>query len=189
MSGKLILVIGPSGSGKSTLIEYTRAIYSDLVSPVSCTTRAMRPGEKDGQVYYFVSRTEFERRIKAGHFLEWAEYGGNLYGTLKDEILTALDNDKNVLREVEVQGARQIKKILPKEHLRIIFVDAGSWEDLERRITFRAQISTDELSQRKARTEDEISFKGEADVIINNTDGNLEEAKKDIVSVIEEFIG
>lgn len=176
--GTLILVIGPTGSGKGTLLEEVRKNIPDLVFPVSCTTRVMRPGEVEGQTYYFVSRDEFEARRERGEFLEWAEYGHNLYGTLRSEILPAVEEGKTVIREIEVQGARQIQQILPRDLLRIIYVDAGSWEDLERRITLRAPIGAPELEARRKRYEDETSFKAQADIVVENRDGKLEDAKR-----------
>ncbi len=176
--GTLILVIGPTGSGKGTLLEEVRKNIPDLVFPVSCTTRVMRPGEVEGQTYYFVSRDEFETRRERGEFLEWAEYGHNLYGTLRSEILPAVEEGKTVIREIEVQGARQIQQILSRDLLRIIYVDAGSWEDLERRIMLRAPIGAPELEARRKRYEDETSFKAQADIVVENRDGELEDAKR-----------
>lgn len=182
--GKLILVIGPTGSGKGTLLAHVRQAIPQLVFPVSCTTRAMRPGEVSGQTYYFVSPGEFEKRAHAGEFLEWAEYGHNRYGTLKSEILPAIAQGKTVIREIEVQGARQVQAILPPENLRIIYIDAGSWEDLEKRIKARAPIGAPELEARRKRYEDETSFKGQATAVIENRDGALEQAKQDFEAAV-----
>ncbi len=189
MHGKLILVIGPTGSGKSALLSHLQAAEPDIIFPISCTTRAPRPGEKEGEKYFFISKEEFERRETAGEFLEWASYGGNYYGTLKSEIIPKLEAGRLVVREVEVQGARQIQKILPKEQLALIFIDAGSWESLERRILARAPMTDVELLARRKRYEDELSFKAEADRVIENPDGGLEQAKKDFVAAIRELGG
>lgn len=180
-------MIGPSGSGKSTLINYARTKLPHLVSPVSCTTRTPRPGETDGTVYYFVNRNEFHTKVENDEFLEWAEYSGNLYGTLKSEILPAMHEGKHVLREVEVQGARLIKDRLPAEQLGIIFVDGGSWEELERRILSRAAIQEEELAQRRARSLDEISFRDHADIVVKNEDGGIDQAKEDMVRAIKKL--
>ena len=184
MAGKLVLVIGPTGSGKGTLLKHVAQAIPGLVFPVSCTTRAQRPGEREGETYYFVTAEEFERRIEAGDFLEYASYGGNWYGTLKSEILPAVEHGKLVIREVEVQGARQIQEKISSDILRIVYVDAGSWEDLEKRILARAPIGQPELIARRKRYEDETSFKKEASVIVKNPDGKLEEAKRDFETAI-----
>ncbi|MCI0532789.1 guanylate kinase [bacterium] len=185
----MILIIGPSGSGKSTLIEYIRARFPEIVYPTSCTTRARRDGEKEGDVYHFVGIDEFKERESRGEFLETASYGGHWYGTLKSEIFPALESGKVVLREVEVQGARLIKERIPRERLVIIFIDSGSWEELTKRITNRAKISHEELEKRRRRYEDEISFKESADYIVRNSEGHIEEAKNEIAKIIGTIIG
>ena len=187
MQGKLILVVGPTGSGKSALLDFLQEREPSIIFPISCTTRTMRPGEREGEKYFFISKEEFEKREAAGEFLEWASYGGNYYGTLKSEILPKLAEGKLVVREVEVQGARQIKKLLPKESLSILFIDAGSWEGLERRILARAPMSEVELLARRKRYEDELTFKDEADHIITNHDGELEKAKKAFIEAVREL--
>lgn len=187
MAGKLILVVGPSGSGKSALLEHLSLQMPDVIFPVSCTTRAMRPGEVEGEKYHFVSKDEFETRREAGDFLEWAPYGGNYYGTLKSQILGPLKEGKTVVREVEVQGARQIQELIPQEALGIVFIDAGSWESLERRIQARAPISGVELLARRKRYEDETTFKDHAKTVILNPDGGLEQAKKDFIAAVQKL--
>lgn len=186
--GKLILVVGPTGSGKGTLLTHLRETEgSSYIFPVSCTTRTPRPGEQDGQTYYFLTKEEFERKEAAGEFLEWAAYGSNYYGTLKSEILPYIEEGKIVIREVEVQGARQIQEILPESDLRIIFIDAGEWEHLERRILARASMSDVELLARRKRYEDELTFKDHASRIVVNADGGLETAKKDFIQAVHEL--
>ncbi|MDO8518055.1 MAG: guanylate kinase [bacterium] len=187
MHGKLILVIGPTGSGKSVLLAYLHKQMLELVFPISCTTRTMRPGEIAGEKYYFINKEEFEQRENRGDFLEWAVYGGNYYGTLKSEILPAIELGKTVVREVEVQGARQIQKLLPKEKLKVLFIDAGSWEQLEKRVRARAPITEVELLARRKRYEDETTFMVEADRVVDNLDGGLEQAKKDFVAAIQKL--
>lgn len=149
----------------------------------------MRPGEASGQTYYFVTPGEFDQRLKAGEFLEWAEYGHNRYGTLKSEILPAVAAGKTVIREIEVQGARQIQQILPAQDLRIIYIDAGSWDELERRIRARAPMAQPEIEARRKRYEDETSFKAQATVVIQNREGGLEQAKKDFEAAVRSIIG
>ena len=187
MRGKFILVVGPSGSGKSALLAHLKEAMPEVVSPVSCTTRAPRPGEVDGEKYFFITKDEFERREAAGEFLEWAAYGGNYYGTLKSQITGPLAQGKLVVREVEVQGARQILQLMPKDTLRIIFIDAGGWDDLERRIIARAPIGAPELLARRKRWEDEVTFKPQADLVVHNPDGGLAQAKQDFVAAVQQL--
>jgi guanylate kinase len=186
--GKLILVIGPTGSGKGTLLSHVRNTIPGLVFPVSCTTRAPRPGETSGQTYYFISPEEFSERQARGEFLETASYGGNQYGTLKSEILPFIAEGKTVVREIEVQGARQIQKTLSPDDLRIIYIDAGSWDELERRIRARAPIGQPELEARRKRYEDETSFRKEATIVVNNLDGGLEKAKQNFVAAVRSIM-
>lgn len=186
--GKLILVVGPSGSGKDTLIAHIRALHPEIVFPVSCTTRAPRPHEVEGRDYYFVTEDEFKRRVARGYFVEWAQYGGHLYGSPKEEIQRPLDEEKLILDEVEVQGARQIKSKIPPEDLMIVFINAGSWAELEERIRARAPISEEELAKRKSRYEEEMQFAKEADVIVKNPAGKVEEAKREFARVVESFL-
>jgi len=188
MSGRFILVVGPSGSGKSVLLDHLHSVHPEIIFPVSCTTRARRPGEVSGEKYYFVDKGEFDKRREHGDFLEWASYGNNYYGTLKSEILPPLAQGKTVVREVEVQGARQLIEKIPQESLRVVFIDAGSWNDLERRIRARAPMSDVELLARRKRYEDENAFKPQADSVVQNADGKLEEAKNSFVKAVEGLI-
>jgi guanylate kinase len=187
MQGKFILVIGPSGSGKGTLINYARPLFPSLVYPKSCTTRAPRGGESDGH-YIFLSTEEFKARAEKGEFLEWAEYGGNFYGTLKSEVVPLLEEGKIALKELEVQGARQVREKLPREELIIIFVNAGSWEAMVQRIRARAPMSEPELERRKLRYADEMNFMPEADYVVQNPFGKVEEAKKEFEGIIRSLV-
>jgi guanylate kinase len=189
MKGTLVLVIGPTGSGKSALISHAREAIPELVFPVSCTTRAMRPGEKEGVNYYFVTTEEFEKRVEAGEFLEWKHTDGKRYGTLKAEILKPLEEGKTLLREVEIRGARDIiSGLVPRENVFTIYIDGGSWEDLERRILARASMGEAELASRRQRFEEETPFKEEADAVIYNREGKLEEAKLEFEHLVRSIV-
>ncbi|MEZ4200248.1 MAG: hypothetical protein R3B69_01415 [Candidatus Paceibacterota bacterium] len=131
ISGHLILFMAPSGSGKGSLERELFKVYPEIVFPVSCTTRPPRPGEIEGKDYYFVSREDFETRVAREEFVEWAEFGGHLYGTLKSEIETPLQEGKIVLNEIERQGVEQFIKIIPAQHRTIIYIEAGEWEELK----------------------------------------------------------
>jgi guanylate kinase len=182
--GKLVIIMGSMGSGKGVLTDYARTLHPEFVYPPSCTTREMRAGDREGDQYYFISREEFEQRVAAGDFLEWAHFGENLYGSLKKEILPPLHEGKTLLLELDVQGVRNIKQILPSERIITIFIDSGSWDELERRARARAPISETELAKRKQRYEDEITFKKEATYVVQNPTGKLDEAKKQIEAIM-----
>lgn len=182
--GKLVLVVAPSGSGKDTLMEAAEAAFPDLPTLVTCTTRTPRPGEVHGVDYYFLTHEEFEQRINTGDFLEWAEYSGNLYGTLRESIEEVLERGEVLLATIEVQGARQVRTLIPASELSIIYIEAGGWEVLKRRIEARAPITEAELEKRYERYLDEATFKEEADYVIDNPDGGLEAAKADFVACL-----
>lgn len=187
--GKLILIVAPSGSGKGVLVEHIKKALPDYHYPVTSTTRAMRPGEKEGVNYHFLTRDEFERKVKDGEFLEWAEYGGNLYGTPKKEILDALSEGRTVIREVEFQGATSIMALIPKRQLTVIYIDSGEWRDLEKRILRRAPMSASELAERRVLFQKEREFKQYANYCILNLDGMLEDAEKELESIIKHVAG
>ena len=186
--GTFILVIGPTGSGKSTLMKHVIDAFPFLVLPYSYTTRTKRSDHVEGKHYKFINVEEFKQKIEAGEFLEWAEYGGNYYGTLKSEVENQLSEGKTLLKEVEVQGARQIRDLLPKGELMTVFVSSGDWANLEARVRARAPITEEELALRKHRYEDEITFKDEADHVILNTEGRKEAAKEDFKNLIQSVI-
>jgi guanylate kinase len=187
MQGIFILVVGPSGSGKGTLINHIRPLFPALAYPKSCTTRSPRGEGSDGH-YIFLSADEFKKRADQGDFLEWAEYGGNYYGTLRSEVMPLLEAGTVALKELEVQGARQVREKIPRESLRIIFVNAGSWAEMERRIRTRAPITEQELERRKLRYDDEMNFMREADFVVANPLGKQDEAKRQFESVIRSLV-
>jgi len=133
--GLLFIVSGPSGAGKGTVITALRSAFPAFVYPISHTTRAIRPGEKDGETYHYISESEFENGIKNGEFLEWAQvHKKNYYGTLKKTIMDALIAGKIVIREVDVQGFNSIRKVVPAKNLVTIFLKAESLQKLISRI-------------------------------------------------------
>lgn len=188
LSGTFVLVIGPTGSGKSTLMKHVTEQFPELVFPQSYTTRTRRTDHIEGNHYTFITTEAFKQKVEAGEFLEWAEYSGNYYGTLKSEVETQLSEGKILLKEMEVQGARQIRNLIPKEQLLTVFISSGDWTDLEARVRARAPITEEELALRKKRYEDEITFKNEADKVILNTEGRKEEAKAEFKNLIQSVI-
>lgn len=174
--GHLILILGPSGSGKGTVLRYLREHYPEAVFPVSCTTRQPREGEKEGEVYHFVTEETFKERIARGDFLEYAVvHGTNHYGTLKESILNPLQEGKLVIREVDVQGLRSIRELIPAERLTSIFLTVDSWDTLRDRIVSRAEISEEELERRRQSFLIEMEWADEVDHVIVNQDGKVEE--------------
>ncbi len=188
MEGKFILIVGPSGSGKGEILGHLRSKFSDCVFPVSSTTRNIRPAEKEGVTYRFVSRGEFERGVQEGMFLEWAEYGGNFYGTPKKDILSALEKGKTVIREMEIQGAESVLSLFSRESIKIIFINGGSWDALKKRITARAPLSTDELNRRRERYLKEKNFSSQADYVVENPNGGLVVAKDRACEIVSGII-
>ena len=185
--GKFIIILGPTGSGKSVLLNYIHERFPELVFSTSYTTREKRPGQENTS-YTFVSKEEFEERIASGGFLEYAAYGANYYGTPKEEILEALAEGKILIKEMEVQGVRQVREQMPGD-LVLIYIDAGSWEELERRVRARAPISDEEMEKRKKRYADELPFKEVADFVVANTPGKLEEAQEALKTAISTVTG
>ncbi len=187
--GHLILLVAVPGGGKSTLLAYLKETRHDLSHAVSCTSRPMRPGEVEGENYYFVTDEEFRQRIANDEFLEWIQQdGGRYYGTLKSEITDKVKAGQIVIREVEIRGAQMIKDMLPPENLSIVFITAGSWEAMEERIKNRAPISDEELTHRKERYEREILFADKADYVVENRNGEFDSAKLQLMDIVDTII-
>lgn len=185
--GKLFLTLGPSGTGKGTAIAYLKNKFPEAVFPLSCTTRAPRPNEKDGEVYHFLTKEEFNRKIKAGEFLEWAVvHHDNFYGTLKKPILDAINTGKIVIREVDMQGVQSIRKLLPRDQVVAIFIAAPSWESLKHRILKRSKIPEAELAAREASFKREMEFSKECDFAVMSEEGKIEEFCAEVARIIKE---
>jgi guanylate kinase len=138
-AGKLIVITGPSGVGKGTLLAKLRQHHPELFFSISATTRAPRPGEVEGQSYYFVSHERFQEMIAAGELLEWAEFAGNCYGTPRQAVTAQIAKGKVVILEIELQGARQVKQTYPQALQ--VFILPPSFAELEQRLRKRAQDS------------------------------------------------
>jgi guanylate kinase len=178
--GLLMLVSSPAGAGKTSLSRRLVADYGSMILSISATTRAPRPGEEEGREYFFKSRPEFEAMIEAGELLEWAEVNGHLYGTPKGPVLAALEAGKDVMFDIDWQGAQQIAEKQPEDSVRI-FVLPPSWADLARRLHARAQDSLEVINQRLALGKREITHWNEYDYVIVNKD--FDRAYSDLIHI------
>jgi guanylate kinase len=175
----VLIVSGPSGSGKSTLVKRILQLPGTLLS-VSCTTRPPRKTESDGKWYNFVSEAEFQRMVEQGEFLEYAQvFGKNWYGTPRKWIEEAAAQQKDLVLEIDVQGALQVKKKLPDAVA--IFVLAPSREDVEKRIRERGQDSEDEIRRRLERARQEMLTYQSYDFAVVNDD--LERAGAEVQAI------
>jgi guanylate kinase len=164
--GKVFVITGPSGVGKGTLIEQLLERVPELELSVSATTREPRPGEVDGRDYHFLAPTEFERRVDAGDFLEHATYSGNRYGTLRQEVERRLAEGRSVVLEIEVQGARQVRKAMPEAVQ--IFIAPPDPESLRERLEGRGTDSADAIERRLQTAEIELQAQAEFPHVIVN---------------------
>ncbi|MEY3332421.1 MAG: hypothetical protein RLZZ176_721 [Cyanobacteriota bacterium] len=178
--GKLIVLTGPSGVGKGTLMNAILQRYPELHYSVSATTRSPRPGEVNGKNYHFITRSEFEKLVTQGEFLEWAEFAGNFYGTPREAVLNHIQSGELVVLEIELEGARQIRHTFPSALS--IFILPPSFAELEKRIRGRGQDTEEAISRRLNRAEEEIAAADEFDLQIINDD--FEEALQEIEKAI-----
>lgn len=180
--GRLIVLTGPSGVGKGTLLRSLLQRHADLYLSVSFTTRSPRPGEVDGKNYHFVTRPQFERMVAQGEFLEWAEFAGNCYGTPRRTVEEKIREGRWVILEIELDGARQIRKSFPSALQ--IFIAPPSMVELESRIRGRGQDSETAIARRLQRAWEEVDAAGEFDIQVVNDD--LERALAEIERALYE---
>lgn len=180
-SGRLFVVSGPSGAGKGTLVGKLMARVPDIYLSVSATTRAPRRGEIAGRDYIFVTPEEFEAHDERGEFLEWAEVHGHKYGTLRTEIERQLANGHDVLLEIDVQGALQVREKIPKVVL--IFVVAPEMADLQKRLQARKTENERESEKRFKRAEEEMRQIRQYDYVVVNdeVEGAVDELENIVV--------
>jgi guanylate kinase len=167
--GLLLLVSSPSGAGKTSLSRRLVADHADLELSVSVTTRSPRPGEVDGREYHFVDRLAFDAMIERGEFLEWADVHGQRYGSPKAPIFAALEAGKDVMFDIDWQGALQIVSSAPNDAVRV-FILPPSMADLSRRLHARAQDPEDVIQTRLQRAYGEIEQASSFDYVIVNED-------------------
>ncbi len=178
----LIVVSGPSGSGKGTLCTLLRQRLPDLAYSVSVTTRPPRPGERNGVDYFFVSTDEFLDKIKRGEFLEWAKVYDNYYGTPISYVKDSLQYGKDVLLELDIQGANQVKKLFPDAVL--IFIRPPSLEELGARITKRGTDSQEAIRKRLSSANQELKAASDYDYVVVND--QQERALEEMMEIIRQ---
>jgi guanylate kinase len=178
--GRIIVVSGPSGVGKGAIVARLLELLPDLHLSVSTTTRPARPGEADGVHYRFVTPEAFQALIDKGELLEWADVFGRRYGTPRDAVEQQLAAGVDVVLEVDVDGARQVRTGTDEAHL--VFIRPPSLEELERRLRQRATESEDQIRRRLATASQELVVEREFDDSIVNDD--LETAAKEVAGLI-----
>ncbi|MCI9036731.1 MAG: guanylate kinase [Oscillospiraceae bacterium] len=178
--GKTFIICGPSGVGKGTVVARLLASDPTLYFSISATTRAPRPGEEDGVHYHFLTKEKFESWIAAGDFLEHAQFVGNLYGTPRLFVDQAMERGQDVLLDIEIQGAEQVRQKRP-DAVRI-YVAPPSWEELERRLIGRGTEDMEKVRSRLARGKEEFAAAKDFDYfVINDT---VEHAVEEIRAIM-----
>jgi len=181
--GLLIILSSPSGAGKSTLSRRLRDWDASISFSVSATTRAPRDGEVDGHDYHFMTEDQFKRDVAAGDMLEHAHVFGNFYGSPRAPVQGAIDNGRDVLFDIDWQGAQQVQNSALQDHVLSIFILPPSIHELHRRLETRGQDSAEVIAKRMQKSWDEISHWGSYDHVLVNDDLNETEARlKSIVT-------
>lgn len=168
---RLSVITGPSGVGKGTLVSRLLERHPQIWLSISATTRAARPGEVDGQHYRFLTREAFEAQVATGGFLEWAEFAGNLYGTPRQPVEEHLAAGRPVLLEIELEGARQVRRTFPAGYQ--LMIKPPSFEELERRIRGRGTDAEAAIQRRLERARVELEAEAEFDATLINGDLEL----------------
>jgi guanylate kinase len=182
---KVFVITGPSGVGKGALVRGLRERIPGLELAVSATTRTPRAGERDGVEYYFLSPEEFERRVRAGEFVEHATYSGNDYGTLRSELDRRLREGTPVVLEIEVQGARQVREAVPDAVA--VFIVPPSLEALRARLVGRGTDTPEQVDRRMRTAARELDAQPEfAHVVVND---RLEDATNELVEIVRGALG
>jgi guanylate kinase len=178
---RLAVLSGPAGVGKSTVVAHLRQTEPDIWHSVSVTTRPRRPAEVEGKSYHFVTSDEFEAMVERGEFLEHANYAGHRYGTPRTPVDERLQGGGKVLLEIELQGARQVRELVPDALL--IFLKPPSWDELERRLRGRGTENPDVIARRLAQARVELAAEDEFDATV--VASSVAEAATQIAALID----
>lgn len=178
--GSLVVISGPSGSGKGTIISEYLKKYDNVWLSISCTSRDIRPGDVPDETYYFISREEFEKKIDNGDFLEYAEYSGNYYGTPKEHIEKKLKAGFDVILEIEVQGALNIKEQIPEAIC--IFIMPPSMSELKKRLVGRKTESKEKILERFKTAYKEINKVTNYNYVVTNDE--VENAVEKVAAIL-----
>lgn len=181
MKGSLFVVSAPAGCGKDTILIEMFKRCDTAGYAVSATTRAPREGEVNGVHYHFLTRGEFERKIAEKEVLEYTEYCGNYYGTLKKSVDDLLKAGKDAILKIEVEGAMNIKKMFPEA--RLVFILPPSWEILEKRLRDRGTETEDKIAERTRQARREVEYARNYDYLIVNDD--LNSAVNDLLTILK----
>lgn len=181
MKGSLFVVSAPAGCGKDTILIEMFKRCDTAGYAVSATTRAPREGEVNGVHYHFLTRDEFERKIAEKEVLEYTEYCGNYYGTLKKSVDDLLKAGKDAILKIEVEGAMNIKKMFPEA--RLVFILPPSWEILEKRLRDRGTETEDKIAERTRQARREVEYARNYDYLIVNDD--LNSAVNDLLTILK----
>ena len=179
---RLSVIAGPTAVGKGTVVREILKQSDNIVLSVSATTREPRPGEVDGVDYFFLSHEEFDRQIASGQMLEYAiVHGTNKYGTPRGPVEAALASGKHVVLEIDIQGARQVKRAMPSSLL--IFIAPPSWDELVRRLSLRGTETADEQQRRLETARQELAAADEFDHVIINED--IAKCAREVLDLIQ----
>ena len=178
---RLTVLAGPTAVGKGTVSTYIRDNYPEVWLSVSATTRPPRPGEEDGVHYFFVSAEEFDDMVEQDQMLEWAVvHGRNRYGTLRRTVEAAMAEGRSVLLEIDLQGARQVKKSMPEANF--VFLAPPTWDEMVRRLVGRGTETSEEQQQRLETAKLELAAESEFDHTVINDD--VQRAAAELVSLM-----